>query len=354
MRGSPSSPRWEPSAGLSRWATVASATGRVSSGPCSFSNCSCGSRVSRRHAPGHCQPDRPLAWSPPSTAAAQHPRHDSVANVADGDSEPRTSSCVLIDPVAASSPRGRLVGTRRRYGVGTRSSRRARRRHMPSGRTTPRVREAVHSFVEPSPDDDFQRMLPGTLDRVSAAAPADRVTIQSGGADRRAADRVRASLREASRLSMAACTSARHGNLRTALRNRLHPDRPRRLLMHPVDQPDSASTRRINRLVSGLGAGSNYLEIGVRGGGTFENVLASKRTGVEPYPVFDPEHLPSGTRMFVMTSDEFFATIGPGNEVRCRLRRWAPSLRAGVSRHDQRDAPPLVTRPAAAGRRGAE
>ncbi len=111
---------------------------------------------------------------------------------------------------------------------------------------------------------------------------------------------------------MAACTSARHGNLRTVLRNRLHPDRPRRLLMHPVDHPDRASTRRINRLVSGLGVESNYLEIGVRCGGTFENVLASKRTGVEPYPVFDPEHLPSGTRMFVMTSDEFFARLDPG------------------------------------------
>ncbi len=83
-------------------------------------------------------------------------------------------------------------------------------------------------------------------------------------------------------------------------------------MTHPVDQPDQASTRRINRLVNTLGEGSNYLEIGIRRGGTFENVLAASRTGVEPNPVFDPEHLPSGTKMFIMTSDEFFATLDPG------------------------------------------
>ena len=82
--------------------------------------------------------------------------------------------------------------------------------------------------------------------------------------------------------------------------------------MHPVDQPNSASIRRINHLVKTLGVGSHYLEIGIRAGGTFENVLASERTGVEPYPVFDPEHLPTGTKMFIMTSDEFFATLDAG------------------------------------------
>jgi hypothetical protein len=124
--------------------------------------------------------------------------------------------------------------------------------------------------------------------------------------------RVSARLHEAGRLTAAACTSARHGNLRTAVHNRLHPDEPRRLMAHPVDRPESASIRRINRLVNTLGGGVNYLEIGVRSGSTFEGVLATARTGVEPHPAFDTQHLPDGVKMFIMTSDEFFASLDPG------------------------------------------
>ena len=41
-------------------------------------------------------------------------------------------------------------------------------------------------------------------------------------------------------------------------------------------------------------------------------MLAPVGLASSPIPEFDPEHLPDRTRMCIMTSDEFFATVDPG------------------------------------------
>jgi hypothetical protein len=52
----------------------------------------------------------------------------------------------------------------------------------------------------------------------------------------------------------------------------------------------------------------SYLEIGVRRGYTFQDVAASRRVGVDPFPQFDfRRKLPRGVRVFPETSDSFFA-----------------------------------------------
>lgn len=78
-------------------------------------------------------------------------------------------------------------------------------------------------------------------------------------------------------------------------------------------RPDPApaelwSPRRINFLVRELHLNS-YLEIGVLEGETFANVIARRRYGVDPAPLFDAVLLPRRSRFAVMTSDDFFSSI---------------------------------------------
>ena len=57
-----------------------------------------------------------------------------------------------------------------------------------------------------------------------------------------------------------------------------------------------------------------YLEIGLYLGATFDTIRARNRVGVDPHPRFDVGRLPSGTRVFVGTSDEFFGAL-PADEL---------------------------------------
>jgi hypothetical protein len=68
------------------------------------------------------------------------------------------------------------------------------------------------------------------------------------------------------------------------------------------------SPRRLNILIRELRLRS-YLEIGVLDGETFANVIARRRYGVDPTPLFDAVLLPRGATFAVTTSDAFFATI---------------------------------------------
>ena len=86
------------------------------------------------------------------------------------------------------------------------------------------------------------------------------------------------------------------------------------LKYRPDPVPDELwSPRRINTLIRGLGARS-YLEIGVFEGETFANVVASRRYGVDPAPMFDVTLLPRRSKFAVSTSDDIFASIRPSRK----------------------------------------
>ncbi len=81
---------------------------------------------------------------------------------------------------------------------------------------------------------------------------------------------------------------------------------------HLNPRPDRSSrrlrSRRLNRLALGMSSCRSYLEIGLREGYTFQDVLAMQRVGVDPFPQFDfRRKLPRGVRVFPETSDSFFA-----------------------------------------------
>lgn len=65
------------------------------------------------------------------------------------------------------------------------------------------------------------------------------------------------------------------------------------------------SARRLNEILR-LSGGTNYLEVGVYAGRTFENVEAAQRVGVDPYPRFFRWPRPEGARFFESTSREYF------------------------------------------------
>lgn len=91
--------------------------------------------------------------------------------------------------------------------------------------------------------------------------------------------------------------------------NRIFPrrlERPRVLAGNPrVNGPYRHRSAVLN-LVAQERSAKSYLEIGVHRGLTFERIAVASRTGVEPAPNFDVHKLPSGTEMFLGTSDEFF------------------------------------------------
>jgi len=74
------------------------------------------------------------------------------------------------------------------------------------------------------------------------------------------------------------------------------------------------SARRLNALASLIPATHRYLEIGVKGGGTFERVRVAERIAVDPFPAFDLRELPAGVCVHATTSDRFFAEL-PSDEL---------------------------------------
>lgn len=99
---------------------------------------------------------------------------------------------------------------------------------------------------------------------------------------------------------------ARSRNLGVELYNRRH--QTRRLYRRPVPELGNWSVRRINGLHAALPGLAHYLEIGLFAGTTFEHVTIPQRVGVDPSPRFDVARLPPSASVFVMTSDDYFAT----------------------------------------------
>ena len=99
---------------------------------------------------------------------------------------------------------------------------------------------------------------------------------------------------------------ARTGNLDIAIRNRLAS--PRRLMRRPAPQLGNWSVRRLNALHSALPKMTDYLEIGLAAGATFEHITLPNRVGVDPYPKFNTQVLPRNTTVAVTTSDDFFSS----------------------------------------------
>lgn len=87
----------------------------------------------------------------------------------------------------------------------------------------------------------------------------------------------------------------------------------KRLLHSAARRPEKQthSARRINQLIPVLNGSRkelNYLEIGVRGGTTIEDITASSKVGVEPHPLFRTEKLPRNTDIFIGFSDQYFGS----------------------------------------------
>jgi hypothetical protein len=68
------------------------------------------------------------------------------------------------------------------------------------------------------------------------------------------------------------------------------------------------SPRRLNVLIRDCHFRS-YLEIGVFEAETFVNVIARRRCGVDPNPLFDAVLMPRGSSFAVSTSDDFFRNL---------------------------------------------
>lgn len=103
----------------------------------------------------------------------------------------------------------------------------------------------------------------------------------------------------------------RSGNLGRSVANeyRRRRGQQRRLLKRPLHKTGWAvSASRLNTVARTLGS-TSYLEIGVRRGHTLENVAVQRRVGVDPFPLFDTEHLPAGTSFFHGPSDPFFEQL---------------------------------------------
>jgi len=65
----------------------------------------------------------------------------------------------------------------------------------------------------------------------------------------------------------------------------------------------------INSILDALPSRADYLEVGIFEGSTFQNVIADERWGVDIDPAFDTTVLPRNSRVFVQTSDSFFAEL---------------------------------------------
>ena len=83
----------------------------------------------------------------------------------------------------------------------------------------------------------------------------------------------------------------------------------RKLSRQPPKTVVRTKAIRLNRLLSGVDGESSYLEIGLGTGKTFENIRATQRWGVDPEIRFDTENLPTGVRVFKVSSDSFFREL---------------------------------------------
>ena len=81
-----------------------------------------------------------------------------------------------------------------------------------------------------------------------------------------------------------------------------------KLLPRPLDKK-SGVAGVINKTLDALPQRNNYLEVGIFKGATFQNVVAGSKWGVDIEPSFDYSKLPKNTRVFVQTSDTFFAEL---------------------------------------------
>ena len=85
--------------------------------------------------------------------------------------------------------------------------------------------------------------------------------------------------------------------------------KPAPIILNPLAIP-TASAQTINELLE-ISDGREYLEVGVKKGATFQCVKGSTCTGVDPNPLFDTAHLPSGFFFTTAPSDEYFAGLAP-------------------------------------------
>ena len=81
-----------------------------------------------------------------------------------------------------------------------------------------------------------------------------------------------------------------------------------RLLPRPLDKK-SGVAGVINKTLDALPQRSNYLEVGIFKGATFQNVVAGAKWGVDIEPAFDYSKLPKNAQVFVQPSDVFFAEL---------------------------------------------
>ena len=83
-------------------------------------------------------------------------------------------------------------------------------------------------------------------------------------------------------------------------------------IMHcdPFRAKVTPTASRINR-ISGERPLSAYLEIGVKGGKTFQGVRAVSRVGVDPEPLIALDEIPHHCRIIAKPSDEHFASENP-------------------------------------------
>lgn len=92
--------------------------------------------------------------------------------------------------------------------------------------------------------------------------------------------------------------------------NRLKPTRALRPRILGANSREFGSPRYrsdlLNLVAQEIEARS-YLEIGVHRGLTFERILVSQKTGVEPFPEFDVTRLPPRAEIFVGSSNDFFS-----------------------------------------------
>lgn len=82
----------------------------------------------------------------------------------------------------------------------------------------------------------------------------------------------------------------------------------RELAPSPFGLPGTVSSDRLNELIR-INNAQCYLEVGVAHGETIEAVMAARRIGVDPWPDFALDRVPSGIRVFRRTSDKFFERL---------------------------------------------
>lgn len=82
---------------------------------------------------------------------------------------------------------------------------------------------------------------------------------------------------------------------------------PRRL--RASVQGDSLRANRINQILNTLSSPTDYLEVGLDRGLTFEQVACATKWGVDPKIGFRKSFLPSNVLIFEKTSDDFFSSL---------------------------------------------